>query len=132
MIDQKSVVIGLAVSIILVLALGAAVSSILGQFVAVLIGTIITGYLASRRNQLTVVETSLHGILVGIFTGIAQILIIYFRTGFSNKIVGVLITDGLVIIGAYIIIGALGGLVGMLLQLKSEKSSVQIEEQQQD
>lgn len=129
MIDQKSVVIGLAVSIILVLALGATLSSILGQFLAVLIGTIITGYLASRKNQITVVETSLHGILVGIFTGIAQILIIYFRTGFSNKIVGVLITDALVIIGAYIIIGALGGIVGMLLQLRSGKSSVQIEEQ---
>lgn len=129
MIDQKSVVIGLAVSIILVLGLGATVSSVLGQFIAVLIGTTITGYLATRKNQLTVVETSLHGILVGIFTGIAQILIIYFRTGFSNKIVGVLITDALVIIGAYIIIGAFGGIVGMLIQLKSGKSSVQIEEQ---
>lgn len=130
MIDQKSVVIGLAVSVILVLALGATVSSVLGQFLAVLIGTTVTGYLASRNNQLTVVETSLHGILVGIFTGIVQILIIYIRTGFSNKIVGVLITDALVIIGAYIIIGAFGGIVGMLIQLRSAKSNVQIEEQE--
>lgn len=131
MMDQKSIVIGLVVSILLVFALGATFSSVIGQFIAVFIGTVITGYLANSKNQLKVVETSLNGIIVGIFTGILQILIVYAISGFSNKIVGVLIEEALVIIGAYIIIGALGAIVGMLILLRSQRSEAEIEEIEQ-
>jgi hypothetical protein len=123
MIDQKSVIIGLIVSIVLVVTLG--LLSPIGQLIAVLLGAIVATFLANRKNQLKVVESALHGILVGIFTGVVQILIIYVRSGFSEKVAGILLIAALILIGAYIIIGALGGIVGTLLQLKLGKSNVQ-------
>ena len=122
MIDQKSVVIGFIVSIALVLSLGFITST--GPFIGVLAGAMIAAYLANRKNHLKVVESALHGILVGIFTGVVQILIIYVRLGFSQKVAGILIIAALVLIGAYIIIGALGGIVGTLIQVKFGKSNV--------
>lgn len=127
MIDQKSVIIGFIVSIILVLGLG--YFTALGQFIGVLVGAIIAAYLANKKIQLTVVEAALHGILVGIFTGIVQILLIFYRSGFSQKVASILIIASLVLIGAYIIIGALGGIVGTLIQVKTGKSKDNDEEQ---
>jgi len=127
MIDQKSVIIGLIVSIVLVVTLG--LLSPIGQLIAVLLGAIVATFLANRKNQLKVVESALHGILVGIFTGVVQILIIYVRSGFSEKVAGILLIAALILIGAYIIIGALGGIVGTLLQLKLGKSNVNTEDQ---
>ena len=127
MIDQKSVIIGLIVSIVLVVTLG--LLSPIGQLIAVLLGAIVATFLANRKNQLKVVESALHGIIVGIFTGVVQILIIYVRSGFSEKVAGILLIAALILIGAYIIIGALGGIVGTLLQLKLGKSNVNTEDQ---
>ncbi len=127
MINRKSVVIGFIISIVLALILGS--FSAIGPLIAVLLGAIFATFLANRENQLKVVESALHGILVGIFTGVAQILIIYVRSGFSEKVAGILIIAALVLIGAYIIIGALGGIVGTLLQLKLGKSDYQTEDQ---
>lgn len=135
MIDQKSVIIGFVISIVLLfsfgyiaLKLGLGVVSSYGLFISVFIGATISGYLANRKNQLKVVESALHGILVGIFTGVAYILITYAITGFLESIASVLIIFALVLIGAYIILGALGGLVGMLIQVRFGKSNVQIED----
>jgi len=129
MIDQKSVIIGFIVSIALVLSLGLFLSA--GPFIGVLSGALIAGYLANKKNQMKVAESALHGILVGVFTGVVQIMIIYVRSGFSQKVAGVLIIAALVLIGAYIIVGALGGIVGTLIQVKFGKSKVGIEEQQE-
>jgi Family of unknown function (DUF5518) len=121
MINQKSVVIGFIVSLVVVLSLGL-INSI-GQFIGVLAGAIVASYLANKSQQLKVVESALHGILVGIFTGVIQILIIYVRSGFSDRIAGILIIAALVLIGAYIIVGALGGIVGTLIHTKYGKSN---------
>ena len=136
MIDQKSVIIGFIVSIVLVLVLGFALPTIglglivaFAQFFAVLVGALVAGYLATEKNQMKVVESALHGILVGVFTGVVQILIIFVKSGFSQKVAGILIIAALVLIGAYIIIGALGGIIGTLIQVKFGKSNVAIEEQ---
>jgi hypothetical protein len=120
MIDQKSVIIGFIVSIVLTLTLGYLISA--GPFIGVLAGAIVAAYLATQKTQLKVVESALHGILVGIFTGIIQILIIYVRSGFSDRIAGILIIAALILLGAYIIVGALGGIVGTLIQVKYGKS----------
>jgi len=124
MIDQKSVIIGFIISIILVFLLGnEKVLPGIGLLFAVFIGSIVTGYWANKKTQLKVVESALHGILVGIFTGIAQILITYFLSGYSAIVAGILIYFALVLIGAYIIIGALGGVVGTLIHVKYGKSN---------
>jgi hypothetical protein len=121
MINQKSVVIGFIVSLVVVFSLGLINSA--GQFIGVLAGAMVASYLANKTQQLKVVESALHGILVGIFTGVIQILIIYVRSGFSDRIAGILIIAALVLIGAYIIVGALGGIVGTLIHAKYGKSN---------
>jgi len=126
MIDQKAVIIGFIVSVVLVLALGFFLP--VGQFIAVLAGAMIAGYIANSKNQLKIVESALHGILVGIFTGVVQILFVYVRSGFSDTIASILIVAALVLIGAYIIVGALGGIVGTLIHVKYGKSNVEIDQ----
>ena len=125
MIDKKSVIIGLIVStIVLIISLyyvDIKFAAIVA-FIGVLIGAIIASYLANKKNQMKVVESALHGILVGIFVGIIQILIIYAKNGFSENIVIILLIGSAVLLGAYIIIGALGGLVGTLLNVKFGRS----------
>ena len=116
MIDKKSIIIGLIVSIVLIVSLGYV--AVAGPFIGVLIGAMITSYFANKKNQLKVVESALNGILVGIFAGLFQILIIYAKSGFAENIAGILLVGALVIVGAYIIIGALGGLVGTLVYVK--------------
>jgi hypothetical protein len=126
MIDQKAVIIGFIVSVVLVLALGFFLP--VGQFIAVLAGAMIAGYIANSKNQLKIVESALHGILVGIFTGVVQILFVYVRSGFSDTIASILIVAALVLIGAYIIVGALGGIVGTLIHVKYGKSNIEIDQ----
>jgi len=120
MIDKKSVIIGLIISVVLVVSLGYV--AVAGPFIGVLIGALIASYLANNKNRLKVVESALQGIIVGIFTGVVQILILYVKSGFAENIAGILMIGAGVIIGAYIIIGALGGLVGTLLNIKFGKS----------
>ena len=132
MIDKKSVIIGLIVSI-LVLIVSLYYVKVEVAFIGVLLGAIIASYLANKKNQLKVVESALHGILVGIFAGVVQILIIYTKNGFSENIAIILLIGAAVLIGAYIIVGALGGLVGTLLNVKfgrtNKKSNMELEEQ---
>ena len=120
MIDKKSVIIGLIISVVLVVSLGYV--AVAGPFIGVLVGSLIASYLANNKNRLKVVESALQGIIVGIFTGVVQILILYVKSGFAENIAGILMIGAGVIIGAYIIIGALGGLVGTLLNIKFGKS----------
>ncbi len=124
MIDKKAVIIGFVVSLALVFGLGYVLPGI-GLFIAVLVGSFVAGYMATNKK---LIEGALHGIIVGIFTGVVQILIIYVRSGFSETVASILIIFALVLIGAYIIIGALGGLVGTLIQVKYGKPKEEIEE----
>jgi hypothetical protein len=117
MINQKSVLIGIAISAILLFILGSLLK-VIGLYAAVFIGAIVAAYLANNKIQLKVVEAALHGIIVGIFTGIIYILITYAISGFSKIVAGILIYFALVLIGGYIIIGALGGVIGLLLSIK--------------
>lgn len=132
MIDKKSVIIGLIVSV-LVLIVSLYFVKVEVAFIGVLLGAIIASYLANKKNQLKVVESALHGILVGIFAGVVQILIIYTKNGFSENIAIILLIGAAVLIGAYIIVGALGGLVGTLLNVKfgrtNKKSNMELEDQ---
>lgn len=118
MINQKSVLIGTLVSIIL-LALLSTVIGLLGFYIAVFIGALVTTYLASGKEQLKVIESGLHGIIVGIFTGVIYVLFVYAYSGFSKIVAGILIYAALVLIGGFIIIGALGGIVGLLISVKT-------------
>lgn len=131
MIDKKSVIIGLIVSV-LVLIVSLYYVKVEVAFIGVLLGAIIASYLANKKNQLKVVESALHGILVGIFAGVVQILIIYTKNGFSENIAIILLIGAAVLIGAYIIVGALGGLVGTLLNVKfgrtNKKSNMELED----
>ena len=131
MIDKKSVIIGLIVSVI-VLVVSLYFVKVEVAFIGVLAGAIIASYLANRENRLKVVESAIHGILVGIFVGVVQILIIYTKNGFSENIVFILLIGASVLIGAYVIIGALGGLVGTLINIKfgrnNKKSKMEIED----
>ena len=106
MIDKKSVIIGLIVSVI-VLVVSLYFVKVEVAFIGVLAGAIIASYLANRENRLKVVESAIHGILVGIFVGVVQILIIYTKNGFSENIAFILLIGASVLIGAYVIIGAL-------------------------
>ncbi len=132
MIDKKSVIVGLIVSV-LVLIVSLYFVKVEVAFIGVLLGAIIASYLANKKNQLKVVESALHGILVGIFAGVVQILIIYTKNGFSENIAIILLIGAAVLIGAYIIVGALGGLVGTLLNVKfgrtNKKSNMELEDQ---
>ncbi|UTB33961.1 MAG: DUF5518 domain-containing protein [Methanobacterium sp. ERen5] len=118
MISQKSVLIGTLVSLIL-LALFSLGLGLLGFYVAVFIGALITTYLASGKEQLKVIESGLHGIIVGIFTGVIYILFLYAYSGFSKIVAGILIYAALVLIGGFIIVGALGGIIGLLISVKT-------------
>ncbi len=132
MIDKKSIIIGLIVSI-LVLLVSLYFVKVEVAFIGVLVGAIIASYLANRKNRLRVVESALHGVLVGILVGVVQILIIYTKNGFTENIVIILLVGASVLIGAYIIVGALGGLVGTLLNVKFGKnykeSNMELEDQ---
>ena len=127
MISQKSVLIGTLVSLIL-LALLSLVLGLLGFYIAVFVGAVITTYLASGNEQLKVIESGLHGIIVGIFTGVIYILFVYAFSGFSKIVAGILIYAALVLIGGFIIIGALGGIIGLLISVKTGHMGVYEEE----
>jgi len=127
MINQKSILIGTLISIVL-LALLSIVMGLLGFYIAVFIGAMATAYLASGKEQLKVVESGLHGIIVGIFTGVIYVLFVYAYSGFSKVVAGILIYAALVLIGGFIIIGALGGIIGLLISVKTGHMGVYEEE----
>lgn len=118
MINQKSVLIGTLISIILLFFLGTFLG-LFGFYAAVFIGALVATFFASGKARLKVVESGLHGIIVGIFTGVIYVLFTYAYSGFSKVVAGILIYFALVLIGGFIIVGALGGIVGLLISVKS-------------
>lgn len=134
MINQKSVLIGILISVVLLFFLGTFLG-LFGYYAAVFIGALIASYLASGKIQLKVVEAGLHGIIVGIFTGVIYVLFTYAYSGFSKVVAGILIYFALVLIGGFIIVGALGGIIGILISVKSGNmgtDNTQITEQQEE
>ncbi len=127
MINQKSVLIGILISILLLFFLGSFIG-LFGYYAAVFIGALVAVYLASGKEQLKVVESGLHGIIVGIFTGALYVLFTYAYSGFSKVVAGILIYFALVLIGGFIIVGALGGIIGLLISVKTGNISSHEEE----
>ena len=118
MINQKSILIGTLISAVLLVLLSAVIG-LIGFYASVFIGALVTTYLASGKEQLKVIESGLHGIIVGIFTGVIYILFVYAYSGFSKVVAGILIYAALVLIGGFIIVGALGGIIGLLISVKT-------------
>lgn len=113
MVNQKSVVIGFIVALALSLAVGMVIPAYAG-YISVFIASILTGYLVNEDIK----DGAIHGILVGIFTAVAVILLVMLRSGSSEKIAGLLIVVAVGLIGSYILIGAVGGAIGSLIKSK--------------
>lgn len=118
MIDQKAVIIGVTVAIVLILGLGYFIPNFSG-FVALIIAGIVGGYLANRDLK----NGAIHGALVGLLTAAGVMLILIFRTGGSQKIAGLLLILALITIGSYIILAMVGGLAGSMVRKSMDKGN---------
>ena len=110
-IDQKNIAIGFVISVILILILGYLISSI-GIYLAIIIASAYAGYKVNDNIRLGM----LHGTLIGLFSGIAVIAILYLRIGASREFAGALLTLSLFYIGVFIILGLVGGAIGYLIE----------------
>ncbi len=121
MIDQKSILIGTVLAVVLVLVLGMIIP-LIGGVIALVLAGILVGYLVNDSFK----AGAVNGALVGLFTGIIYILVIYAISGFSEKIIGGLIIFSLGSIPVYILLGLGGGIIGAVI--KSRQSNGQFEE----
>lgn len=121
MIDQKSILIGTVLAVVLVLALGMIIP-LIGGVIALVLAGILVGYLANNNFKVGAVN----GAIMGLFTGIVYILVIYAVSGFSEKIIGGLIIFSLGSIPVYILLGLGGGIIGAVI--KARQSNGQSEE----
>lgn len=113
MIDQKSIIIGTVLAVVLVLVLGRFIP-LIGGVIALVVAGILVGYLVNN----SVKTGAVHGALVGLFTGIIYVLVIYAISGFSEEIVGGLIIYSLGSIPVYILLGLGGGLIGSVIKAR--------------
>lgn len=125
MVNQKSILLGTLISIILYFIIGwvsayllhigiiskYAAGFISYPIIAVLLGALITGYMATTDY----LEGAIHGSIVGIFTIVFWILFLMLESGASEKIAGLLIVLAVGFIGMSVLIGALGGFLGALI-----------------
>jgi hypothetical protein len=113
MIDQKNIIIGTAAALVLLFVLGIIIPTI-GGFLALIIAGILVGYLVNSDLK----NGAMNGAIVGLFTGIIIIILVFFRAGGSNSILGGVIILTLGLIGAYVILGLVGGLIGGIIKSK--------------
>lgn len=113
MIDQKNIIIGTAAALVLLFVFGIIIPTI-GGFLALIIAGIFVGYLVNSDLK----NGAMNGALVGLFTGIIIIILVFFRAGGSNSILGGVIILTLGLIGAYVILGLVGGLIGGIIKSK--------------
>jgi Family of unknown function (DUF5518) len=113
MIDQKDIIIGTAVALGLLFVLGIVIPAI-GGFIALIIAGIVVGWLVNSDLK----NGAMNGALVGLFTGMITIILIFFRAGGSNSLFGGVIILTLGLIGAYVILGLVGGIIGSLITSK--------------
>ena len=117
MINQKSIILGFLVAVVLYFAVGLILPAY-SVLIAVLLAALFTGYISTRDYM----EGAIHGSLVGIFTAVFLIIFILVRSGEAEKIAGLLIILAVLYIGMSVLIGALGGFLGALINQYMEVS----------
>lgn len=113
-VNQKMVIIGFVVAMILVLALGYIIP-FFGIYLAMIIAGLLTGYLVNNSIKTGMI----HGALIGAFSGIATILLLYLRIAGNPQLAGALIVLAMWYIGIFIILGLVGGALGSLIKQKA-------------
>jgi len=115
MIDQKVTLIGTALAVVLVVVFGMFIP-LIGGVIALIVAGIVVGYMANQNIK----TGAVHGALIGLFTGIIYILVIYVISGFSQKIIGGLIIYSLGSIPVYILLGLGGGIIGSVMKTRQQ------------
>jgi uncharacterized protein involved in cysteine biosynthesis len=115
MIDQKITLIGTVLAVVLVVVFGMFIP-LIGGVIALIVAGVVVGYLANQNIK----TGAVHGALIGLFTGIIYVMIIYAISGFSEKIVGGLIIYSLGSIPVYILIGLGGGILGSVMKTRQQ------------
>jgi len=126
MIDQKVILIGTVLAVALVVVFGMLIP-LVGGVIALIVAGVVVGYLANQNIKIGAV----HGALIGLFTGIIYILIIYAISGFSEKIVGGLIIYSLGSIPVYILIGLGGGILGSVMKTRQQAVDAILEDSEE-
>jgi hypothetical protein len=129
MIDQKNILIGTVLAVILVVVLGMlmpipVIGGIISNVLALIIAGIVVGYLVNQSFKMG----AIHGSLVGLFTGVIYVIIIYARYGFSTEITGYLIILSLGTIPVYILLGLGGGILGSVIKARQQRGKLSEEE----
>lgn len=127
MIDQKSILIGTVLAVALVFILGMLLPFI-GGILAIISVSIIVGYLVNGNLK----KGAVHGAIVGFFTGVIYIFLIYAYYGFSKDIVGVLIIFYLILIPVYILIGLGGGILGSVMKTRQQAVDAILEDDSEE
>jgi len=127
MIDQKVILIGTVLAVALVVVFGMLIP-LVGGVIALIVAGVVVGYLANQNIKIGAV----HGALIGLFTGIIYILIIYAISGFSEKIVGGLIIYSLGSIPVYILIGLGGGILGSVMKTRQQAVDAILEDDSEE
>lgn len=117
-IDQKNIVIGFVISIILFIVFGFVIPSI-GIYLAPVIAGIFVGYKINENIKLGMI----HGAIIGVFSGIAVIALLYLRIGGNTKLAGLLLIYSLWYIGIFILLGLIGGALGYLIKKQQDNKS---------
>jgi hypothetical protein len=117
-IDQKNIVIGfVAAFIILLFAYFGYFIPFIGIYSAPIIAGIITGYLVNNNIK----TGMMNGTVVGAFSGIWIIALLYLRIAGNSKLAGILLILGPWYLGTFIILGLVGGALGSIIK-KENKS----------
>ncbi len=127
-IDQKNIVIGVIVSIILIIVFGYIIPSIgtylgysissIGIYLAPIIACAFIGYRVNNDIKYGMI----HGGIIGLFSGIAVVAIYYLRIAGNPKLTGILLILGLWSMGVFIILGLVGGAIGYLIKQRSKNN----------
>ncbi len=112
-VDQRSILIGVVIAVVLYFLIGLILPAY-SLYIAVFVAALITGY---KVNQ-DYVTGSIHGSLVGLSTAVISILIIMIKVGFTKQIAGLIVILAVGYMGMSILLGALGGFVGSIVQMR--------------
>lgn len=113
-INQKNILIGFIIALALILLLGYIIPFI-GIYLAMIIAGIITGYLVNDSFKTGMI----HGALIGAFSGLATIALLYLKIAGNPNLAGALIILAMYYIGVFIILGLIGGALGSLIKHQS-------------
>ncbi|BDZ70259.1 DUF5518 domain-containing protein [Methanobacterium petrolearium] len=138
MIDQKNVIIGTIIAVILLFILGKlltgpAYTGIIGSFIALIVAGIVVGYLVNNSVKIG----AMNGALAGLLTGVIYIILIYLMSGFSKEVVAFLIIASMWYIPLFILLGVGGGIMGSVIKIyqqgkKSPEDEVPVESPKKD